>query len=331
MAKMLQLHGFGLNNLQIDDVAPRSLQENEARIKVKAFGITGDNLNYIQGRLLPGQEKPVMPAGFGYEAAGIVEAVGVGVNRKWINKRVAPIGPYDFNKYSSAGSEIIVPADRLWEIPASMSFTEAAVLWVPYLTAFPVHQVKAGSYVLLTAGTSSVAHAAMEYAHLKGATVIGTTRSPQKAQYMQQETPIDQMVVSDSQLPIDQIMELTNGHGIDFIFDPIGGASFNDLLIVAVPAGQIVEYGVLDGIDSQLSLAQLLGKSLTIRGFAVSDLTDNPGALKAAVQIIQAAIQADKIHPLIDSTFTLNQYRQAFQRLKDKNHYGRVVITNNEG
>lgn len=330
MAKMLRLHGFGLHNLQIDDVAPRPLQNREARIKVKAFGITGDNLNYIQGKLLPGQEQSSMPIGFGYEAAGIVEEVGPDVNEQWVGKRVAPIGPYDFNKYNSAGSEIIVPADRLWEIPTSMNFTEAAALWVPYLTAFPVYQVKSGSYVLLTAGTSSVAHAAIEYAHLQNANVIAITRSAKKAQLMQQKTSVDHILVSKSGLPIDQIMKLTNGHGIDLSFDPIAGPNLNDLLTVAALNGQIIEYGVLGGMESQLSIGQLLGKALTIRSCVVSQLTDNPCLLKQAVQSIQAAISADKIHPLIDSIFPLNQYQQAFQRLQDNNHLGRVIITNNK-
>lgn len=223
MSKMLRLHGFGLENLSLDEVQLRPLEAGEALIKVKAFGITGDNLNYIQGRLNPGEKRPQMPAQFGYEAAGIVSQVGPDVDPAWVGKRVAPVGPYDFNRYGSAGDTAIVPADRLVEIPDQLTFNEAAALWIPYLTAYPVHQVKKGDFVLIPAATSTVGHAAIQYALFNQAVPIGTTRSAAKAQLLKQETGIEHVIVTSQDDLTDRVQAITNNHGIDFCFDPIGG------------------------------------------------------------------------------------------------------------
>lgn len=327
MAQMLRIHGWGLDKLQLDNVAARPLRENEARIKVGAFGITGDNLNYINGNLLPGQKAPALPAGFGYEAAGTVTEVGPGVDQSWLKKRVAPIGPYDFNKYSSAGSEIIVPADRLWEIPVQMTDEQAAALWVPYLTAFPVTHVRQGNYALITAVSSTVGHAAAEYAHAKGAKVIGTTRSEKKKRQLQREGLVDAVIlVKPSQPFIKQVMSLTANHGVDFIFDPIAGQQLNELLTVCAPGAQIVEYGVLAGMQASINIGQLMSKKLTLRGYVVAQLTSQQEALKAAVAEVESLIKAHQINPLIDAVFPLSQYQQAFAELQNKDHWGRVII-----
>lgn len=94
---MLHLHQFGsIEGLQLDEVQLPALKENEVKIKVKATDITGDQLTFIKGNFHPGEPVPSLPATLGYEAADLVEAVGENVDRKWLGKRVAPVGPYDF-------------------------------------------------------------------------------------------------------------------------------------------------------------------------------------------------------------------------------------------
>lgn len=131
MSKMLRIHQFGsIEGLKLDEVKLPALKENEVQIKVKTTGLSGDQLTFIKGNFLPGQPVPHLPATLGYEAAGLVEAVGKDVEQKWIGKRIAPVGPYDFLKYGSVGTEIVVPAERLVEIPSQLSFAQAASLWI---------------------------------------------------------------------------------------------------------------------------------------------------------------------------------------------------------
>lgn len=327
MSKMLRMHGIGLENLQLDEVELRPLADDEAKIQVKAFGITGDNLNYINGHFNPGEKEPDMPATFGYEAAGIVEEVGKNVDQAWLGKKVAPVGPYDFHKYGSAGDEIIVPADRLVEIPNNLTFTQAAALWIPYLTAYPVHEVQKGDYVLLPAATSTVGHAAIQYALDKGAIPIGTTRSAAKADILQKETGIKHVIVTTQCDLEKEIQKITDGHGVDFTFDPIGGKSITSLANASAYLGKIIEFGVIGGLQAPLPVGQLLGKGLTIKGFTVNEISSSNEKRQEATQYVLDRIKKGSFTPLVAKTFALNDYQAAFKQLQTNNLLGRVVIT----
>lgn len=332
MSKMLRVHQFGnVQGLKLDEVNLRPLRSGEAKIAVKAAGITRDNLNFIKGNVLPGQPKPQLPATFGYEAAGTVQTVGAGVDPAWIGKRVAPIGPYDFLTYGSVGDEIIVPAERLVEIPAKISFEQAAALWIPYLTAFPVVEQRknlpAGAYVLITAATSTVGHAAIQYAQNLGLKPIGTTRSAAKAKLLQQATGIKNVIVTSQEDLNKRVQTITHQQGVSLILDPIGGSTVPTLAKAAAPGGIIIEYGVLGGLKAQLPVAQLLGKGLTITGFTVDQISAHPQRRIKAVNFILDALRKGQLKPLIAAVFPLNKYRAAFDQLQKNDRLGRVILT----
>lgn len=327
MSKMLRMHGLGLEKLELDEVQLRPLAKDEAKIQVKAFGITGDNLNYINGHFNPGEKAPAMPATFGYEAAGIVEEVGSQVDQGWLGKRVAPVGPYDFKQYGSAGSEIIVPADRLVEIPAKLTFTQAAALWIPYLTAYPVHQVRKNDYVLLPAATSTVGHAAIQYALANGAIPIGSTRSAEKATTLKKETGIHHVIVTSESDLSQEVQKITQGHGVDFTFDPIGGQSITTLADSSAYLGRIIEFGVIGGIEAPLPVGQLLGKGLTIKGFTVNEITADSSKRQQATKDVLDGVNNGSFTPLVAKTYALKDYQAAFEQLQGNNLLGRIVIT----
>ncbi|MDU6443738.1 MAG: oxidoreductase, partial [Streptococcus sp.] len=201
MATLVRVHGQGIDQLQLDEVELRELASNEVRMTVKASRITGDQLNYIKGLRLPGEAIHEISS-LGYEAAGIVTAIGKAVDEKWLGKRVMPVGPYDFERYPSLGDDIIVPASRLVEIPDNIDFAAAASTWVPYLTAYPVYSqsnLKSGDYVLIIAGTSAVGQAAIDLARELGAIPIVTTRSRRKAAQLRQLKQLNHVIISNEE------------------------------------------------------------------------------------------------------------------------------------
>lgn len=335
MTKALRLHQFGsIDNLSLDDIELRELKENEALIQVKATGITGDNLNFINGRVLPGEEdsSSIFPAMLGYEAAGIVESVGRNVDDKWIGKRVAPVGPYDFLTYGSLGEKAIVPANRLVEIPENLSFEEAAGLWVPYLTSAPIHlygNIKSGDYVIVTAGTSTVGNAAIQYIVANGAIPIATTRSRKKAEVLKENTGIKDVIITSEEDYLSRINEITQGKGTKLAFDSIGGKFITEIADGMAAGGIIIDYGVLGGLEAPLPVPQLLGKGLTIRGFAVNEIVEDRKLLSSATDYVLTQIKMGTFQPKIAATFPLENYQAAFEQLIKNDRVGRIILTAN--
>ena len=255
MTKMIQLHSFGgTKHLSLDSIDTKPLVSNEARIRVAATALTIDQLNFINGFRVPGEEGFQFPVGLGYEACGVVLEVSDDIDQSWLGKRVAPIGPYDFMTYPSLGDEIIVPANRLIEIPESLSDEEAAALWVPYLTAYPVltKDVQKGDFVAIIAATSTVGIAAIQLIQSHGAIPIGTTRSQEKAEQLKALTGIEHVIITSQENYAQRIEEITGGTGTKLAFDPIGGEFITGIARGMAQRGHIIEYGVLGGMEAPL-------------------------------------------------------------------------------
>lgn len=226
-----------------------------------------------------------------------------------------------------------MPAERLVEIPAQLSFAEAASLWIPYLTAYPIIEHSSNwqknEYVLITAATSTVGHAAIQYVKHLGLIPIGTTRSSKKAALLKKITGIKDVIVTSQENLVKRVKKITGGKGVVLVFDPIGGNSVTDLATVAAPGATIVEFGVIAGMKAPLPVPQLIGKGLTIQGFAVTQISANPARRKQAVDYILKAIKDGKIKPLVAAKFKLADYPAAYRQLKTNDKLGRVVLTAN--
>lgn len=332
MSKMLRIHKFGdVSGLRLDEVTVPAPRRGEAKIRVAATGITGDQLTFIRGSFHPGEPIPPLPATIGYEAAGTVEEVGEGVDRAWIGRKVAPVGPYDFLTYGSVGEEILVPADRLVEIPEGLSSAQAASLWIPYLTAYPIVEHLRGSdkggYVLITAATSTVGHAAIQLVRHLGFEPIGTTRSAEKAEALKKLTGIKEVIVTTEENLVERVDAITGGQGVRLVFDPIGGKSITDLAAMAAPGAAIVEYGVIGGMEAPLPVPLLLGKGLSIEGFAVNQISDNPARRAEAVDYLLDGVRQGWLSPLVAQTFDLEDFEAAYRQLQKNDKLGRVVLT----
>ena len=149
---------------------------NELRINVKAIGI---NRAEAMWRVDDYIEPVKFPAGLGYEAAGIVEAVGKGVSGFAAGDEVNVIPSFSQNDYSTYGEVILVPDYAVVRQPKALSFTEAASVWMMFVTAYGAliedAKVAKGYFVLIPAASSSVGLAAIQIANYAGATTIALT------------------------------------------------------------------------------------------------------------------------------------------------------------
>jgi len=171
----------GPENLKLEDLPTQAPGKGEVRLRVKAAGLNRAESMFYRGMYL---EKAEFPSRLGYEAAGVVEAVGEGVDAKWIGKPVATVPGGSLSRYGVLGEEAVVPVTSLGEYPANLTAIQAAAIWMQYLTAYGalvyIGGVKAGDFVSIPAASSSVGLAAIQIVRDAGATAIAVTRTSAK-------------------------------------------------------------------------------------------------------------------------------------------------------
>src|SRR5262249_4850342 len=157
---------------------------------------------------------PILPARLGYEAAGIVEAVGPDVKGLSPGDIVSVVPPKSMNKYGGYGEVAIVPAQHVIKHPQNMSFAEASAIWMQYLTAYgaliDIANLTKGDYVVLPAASSSVGLAAIQLANLLGAIPIATTRTSQKKKALL-EAGAKHVIATQEENLAQKLKEVTQG------------------------------------------------------------------------------------------------------------------------
>ena len=188
------------------------------------------------------------PAGLGYEAAGIVDAVGKDVSGFAVGDDVNVIPSFSMNDYATYGEVILVPDYAVVRQPKALSFTEAAFIWMMFVTAYGAliedAKVTQGDFVLIPAASSSVGLAAIQIANYAGATTIALTRTSTKKQQLLDAGAAHVIATEEVDL-VGEVMRITNGQGARVAFDPVGGPGFPKLISALAFGGIIYIYGLL--------------------------------------------------------------------------------------
>jgi NADPH:quinone reductase-like Zn-dependent oxidoreductase len=328
VAKIVRFHELGGPEvLKIEEETPKQPGKGEVRLRVQAVGLNRAEAMFFRGQYV---EQPTLPGGLGYEAAGVVEAVGSDVDKNWVGKLVAIIPSLSMNSYTMLGEEVIAPAAALGEYPAKLSAVEGAAIWMQYLTAYgalvPIAHLTKGDFVVITAASSSVGIAATEIARAEGAISIATTRkSNKKAELL--SLGADHVIATEEEDIVARVKEITDGKGARVIFDPVAGPFLEKLAETAAPGGIIFEYGLLSLQPTPFPLLTALGKGLSIRGYSLMEITRNPEKLVTAKKYVYDRLADGRFHPKIAKVFPLAQTVQAYNYLESNTQLGKIVIT----
>jgi len=201
MPRVVRFHKFGGPEvLKLETLDVRAPGEDEVRIKVQALGLNRAEIVFREGKYL---ERDVdFPSQIGYEASGIVEAIGSIVSSCKVGDKVSTIPSFSMAKYGVYGDTAIVPASAVAHYPENLSIFEATAIWMQYLTAYGAliefGQTKTADHVLITAASSSVGFAAIQTVKEIGATSIATTRSAAKKQALL-DAGADHVIVTDEE------------------------------------------------------------------------------------------------------------------------------------
>jgi len=329
MPRTVRFHKTGgpavLTIEEVDVAAPGA---GEVRIAVKAIGLNRAEAMYRSGAYL---ENPTFPSLIGYEASGIVEAVGPGVGGVQVGDRVSTLPGFSMNQYGTYGELILAPGHAVVKLPANLDWAEGAAIWMQYLTAWgalvDIASMTAGDFVLIPAASSSVGLAAIQICNLVGAIPIALTRSSAKFDELR-KAGAAHLVATQEQDLIDEVKRITQGHGARIAFDPVGGPAVYQLTEVMSPLGILFQYGALSTEPTPLPLFTVLGKSLTIRGYVLFEftLTDNE-KLQRGIRFVLDGIAQGKLTPILSRSFPLEEIVAAHQFMESNQQVGKITVT----
>jgi len=328
MARIVRFHQTGGPEvLKIEQVDVPPPGPGEVRIAVKALGLNRAEVMFRSGHYL---EQPRFPARLGYEAAGTVEALGEGVQGLKVGDAVSTIPAFSQNQYGVYGDTAIVPAFAVAKHPASLSWAEAAAVWMQYATAYgaliDIAGLKAGDTLLIPAASSSVGIAAIQIARMIGATPVALTRGSSKRKALL-DAGAAHVIATEEQDLVAEAKKLTGGKGARIVFDPVGGPTVAKLTVAMAERGILFLYGALSTEPTPLPLMDVVGKSLTIRGYVLFEITGDPHRLERARKFIVDGLSAGKLKPVVAKTFPLEQIVEAHRYMESNQQVGKIVVT----
>jgi NADPH:quinone reductase-like Zn-dependent oxidoreductase len=328
MARIVRFYEIGgPENLKLEEAPVREPGENEVKLRVRATGLNRAESLYMRGQYF---EQPQLPSRIGYEAAGVVEAVGPGVDRSWVGKQVATVPGYSQNRWGVLGEEAIVPVISLGEYPSKLSPAEGASIWMQYLTAWGalVHlgQVGRGDAVVLPAASSSVGLASIQIVKDAGGVAIATTRTGKKRQELI-DLGADYVIATEEEDLPARAMEITGGKGARIIFDPVAGPYVEKLVEATAVGGTIYLYGGLSMQPTPFPLWAAMPRAVSIRAYTIWEFREDAAVLAGAQKYVCDRLENNHFVPKIAKTFPLAQAREAYEYLESNAQVGKVVIT----
>lgn len=319
------------NSFQTEDIPTLVLQPNQALIKLRYAA-----LNHRDQWIREGQYAKIqLPAVLGSDGCGEVAEVADASHQEWVGKTVilnpninwgsnpkAQAKEYQILGMPTQGTlaeYVAVDIDRLIEKPAYLSIEQAAALPLGGLTAFNAlfnkGQVQAGMNVLISGVGGGVAQYAFLFALAAGANVYVSSSKADVIQTCISLGAKDGVNYKEN----DSIKKMGKSiGGFDVIIDSACGDGMNELISTLRPCGKFVFYGATKGLPKELNMRQIFWNHLQILGSTMGSDED----FSKMVQFCQQ----HHIQPIIDKTFDLENGAAAFDRMKEGNHFGKILV-----
>jgi len=302
------------------------------QVKAKAA-----SLNYRDLMIAMGQypEAPGVPSNMGSDYGGIITRVGEGVTDiregdevialsagTFIDGKVQP-GSHFINVFNLSHLQVVPK-------PPSLSFTEAAALPTVFLTAFSalirLACITEGESVLIHTATGGVGLAALEIARWKKALVFATAGSPEKREFLKKkgiENPMDSRSVAFGE----QIMEMTNGKGIDVVMNTLSGDAMMKGIECLAPFGRFIQIDKKDIARNTPLPMSLFRKGITFSALDISLYLIQPRKLKDQLLEIAALFNDGIFKPIPCQTFPVELLKEALTSMSRSKHIGKLVIS----
>jgi len=324
MPKAIRIHQHGGPEvLKWEDVDPGQPGPGEARVRHEAVGLNFIDV-YQRSGLYP---LPTFPATPGLEAAGVVEALGPDVTEVAVGDRVAyagiPPGAY---------AEVRrIPAHRLVKLPAEVPALQAAAMMLQGMTARYLLKgcwhVGPGTTLLLHAAAGGVGLIASQWARHLGATVIGTVGSPEKAEIARAHGCEHPIVYTREDFAA-RVKEITDGRGVDVVYDSVGQTTYMKSLDCLRPMGMLVLFGQSSGPVPPFDLSLLAQKgSLFITRPTLMTYTARREDLLDHARDLFEVVRNGAVKIEVARTYPLSEASRAHRDLEGRKTTGSSVFT----
>lgn len=310
----------GLDALRYEDVPTPTPKEGEALVKIEAVGI-----NFIDIYMRTGLYKNPLPLTLGQEGAGVVEALGPNVTQVKVGDRVAYSGTT-----GSYAEYAVVPAARLVQMPDGTDAKMGAAAMLQGMTAHylshTTYPLQAGDTALVHAAAGGVGLLLVQMAKMRGARVIGTVSTDDKAK-LAREAGADDVILYTQQDFETEVKRLTDGRGLQVVYDSVAKTTFEKSLNCLAPRGYMVLYGQSSGPVPPFDLAQLGAKgSLFITRPSLAHYTLTREELLQRAGDVLGWIGAGKLKLRIEQTFALKDAAEAHGRLEGRQSTGKLLL-----
>jgi NADPH:quinone reductase len=310
----------GPEALELVDIPVPQPKPNEAVVKIAASGVNFIDVYHREGRY------PVaLPFVIGQEGAGIVSAVGAEAKSVKVGDRVAWAGIMgSYAEYAA------IPADRLVQVPQSVSDREAAAAILQGMTAhylvYSTFPLKRGDTALMQAAAGGVGLLLVQMAHNIGARVIGTASTEEKAK-LAFEAGADEVILYTKADFETETKRLTQNKGVDVVYDSVGKTTFEKGLNVLRPRGMMVLFGGSSGAVAPVDPIALMQKgSLFLTRPTMNHYTSTREDLEARASAVFGMIATRKLKLRIEYVYPLAEAQQAHRDLEGRKTTGKLLL-----
>jgi len=319
--KAIRVHQYGgVEVLTYEDIAVPEPGAGEARVKIEAIG-----LNYVDVYQRSGLYQLKLPFTLGMEGAGIVDAVGRDVSEVKVGDRVAySMVPGAYAEYA------VVPSSRLVPLPKNIDSRSAAATMLQGKTAHylthSTYPLKTGDTALVHAAAGGVGLLLVQIAKRRGATIFGTVSTEEKAR-LAREAGADDIILYTQTDFAAEIKRLTNGRGLNVVYDSVGQSTFDKSLDCLRPRGYMVLFGQSSGPVPPFNLGTLATKgSLFVTRPTLAHYAITREELLQRANDLFNWIASGQLKLRIDKTFPLAEAAEAHRQLEGRKTTGKVLL-----
>ncbi len=321
MTKAIRIHhNGGPEVMQWEDVPTPVPGPGEALIRHEAVG-----LNYIDVYFRTGLYKSPLPATLGMEAAGVVTAIGEGVELVAVGDRVAYAG----GALGAYATERTIAVDRLVKLPDAIDFTTAAAMMLQGMTAQYLLRrtfvVRPGDTILVHAAAGGVGLILCQWAKHLGATVIGVVSTPEKAALAAAHGAAH-VVVGHANLSA-EVKRITGGAMVPVSYDSVGRDTFMPSIDSLAPLGMMVSFGSASGPVPPVDIGMLSAKgSLFLTRPTLATYTSKRADLERVTKDLFEVVQSGAVAIRVNQTFKLSDAAAAHEALEARRTTGSTVL-----
>jgi len=311
------------DQLSVEEVAEPPLGEGFVMVDVKAAGVNFPDILLVEGKYQMKPETPFVP---GMEVAGVISALGDGVQGVKAGDRVIAA-----TMLGGFAEKAPVPASQVVPMPQSMSFEEGAALTTIYGTSYHAlkdrARLKEGETILVLGAAGGVGIATVQLAKAMGARVIAAASSAEKLEFCKANGADEVVNYTEEDLKT-RTKELTGGKGVDVVYDPVGGDFSEAALRASGWDARYLVIGFAAGPIPKIPLNLALLNSRNIMGvFWGAWVGREPRANAQNLKEIFDFFEAGKLKPQISASYSLDEYAKAFEDLLNRRVKGKVVLT----